>query len=105
MMKGERRKAEDLSRRFPSRQHILAVLIALAAAGLGAVSVLLGLCGPFTDTAADAFCPSVLEIFTLGITTGTTPTTYAPGDPVTRLQMSAFLSRSVDGMLRRSSRR
>jgi hypothetical protein len=42
---------------------------------LGASSVLFGLCGPFTDVAADAFCPFVLEIFYLGITTGTTPTT------------------------------
>jgi hypothetical protein len=51
------------------------------------------------------FCPFVLEIFTLGITTGTTATTYAPGDNVTRLQMAAFLSRSVDGVLKRGSKR
>ena len=71
----------------------------------GAGSGLVGLCGPFTDTAADAFCPSVLEILLLGITTGTTPTTYSPGDNVTRLQMSAFLSRAVDRVLLRGSRR
>jgi hypothetical protein len=47
----------------------------------------------------------VLEIFTLGITNGTTPTTYSPSDNVTRLQMAAFLSRTVDGVLRRGSRR
>ncbi|HEV8116906.1 MAG TPA: hypothetical protein VGQ32_00185, partial [Thermoanaerobaculia bacterium] len=46
-----------------------------------------------------------LEIFTLGITTGTTATTYSPGDSVTRLQMAAFLSRSVDGVLKRGNRR
>jgi hypothetical protein len=78
---------------------------ALAALFGGAASGLLGLCGPFTDTAADAFCPSVLEIFTLGITTGTTATTYSPGDNVTRLQMAAFLSRTVDRVLQRGSRR
>ena len=72
---------------------------------LGASSALLGTCGPFTDVAADAFCPFVLEIFTLGITTGTTPTTYDPAGLVTRLQMAAFLSRSVDGALLRGSRR
>src|SRR5580765_1351013 len=71
----------------------------------GASSVLLGLCGPFTDTAGDAFCPAVLEIFTLGITTGTTPTAYSPGDPVTRLQMAAFLSRTVDRVLQRAGPR
>jgi S-layer homology domain len=72
---------------------------------LGASSVLFGVCGPFTDVAADAFCPFVLEIFYLGVTTGTTPTTYDPTSNVNRLQMAAFLSRSVDGVLRRGSRR
>jgi hypothetical protein len=72
---------------------------------LGASSVLFGVCGPFTDVAADAFCPFVLEIFYLGITTGTTPTTYDPTSNVNRLQMAAFLSRSVDGVLKRGGRR
>ena len=71
----------------------------------GVASGLLGLCGPFTDVAADAFCPFVLEIFYLGITTGTTATTYDPTSNVTRLQMAAFLSRTVDGALKRGSRR
>ncbi|HKF41879.1 MAG TPA: hypothetical protein VKG01_02150 [Thermoanaerobaculia bacterium] len=52
-----------------------------------------------------AFCPFVLEIFYLGITTGTTATTYDPTGNVTRLQMAAFLSRTVDRTLQRSSRR
>jgi hypothetical protein len=81
------------------------VACALGAALLGASSALLGLCGPFTDVAADSFCPFVLEIFTLGITTGTSPTTYDPASSVSRLQMAAFLSRSVDGVLKRGSRR
>ncbi|HKA37395.1 MAG TPA: hypothetical protein VKH43_11295, partial [Thermoanaerobaculia bacterium] len=53
----------------------------------------------------DPFCPFVLEIFYLGITTGTTATTYSPAANVTRVQMAAFLSRSVDGVLRRGSAR
>ena len=61
--------------------------------------------GPFTDEAADAFCPFVLEIFYLGITTGTTATTFDPTSNVSRLQMAAFLSRTVDGVLKRRSRR
>jgi hypothetical protein len=81
------------------------VACAAAAALLGASSALLSVCGPFTDVAADSFCPFVLEIFTLGITTGTTPTTYDPSTSVTRLQMAAFLSRTVDGALKRGSRR
>ena len=47
----------------------------------------------------------MLEIFTLGITTGTTPTTYDPTGNVSRLQMAAFLSRTVDGVLTRGNRR
>ncbi len=62
-------------------------------------------CPPFTDVAGDTFCPFVLEIFYLGITAGTTPTTYDPTANVSRLQMAAFLSRTVDGVLKRGGRR
>src|SRR5215813_586896 len=68
-------------------------------------SVLAGGSGPFTDFTDAGFCPFVLEIFYLGITTGTSPTTYDPSSPVTRLQMAAFLSRTVDGVVRRGRRR
>ena len=78
------------------------VLLALFA---GVTQGVLGLCGPFTDVAADAFCPFVLEVFYLGITTGTTATTYDPASNVSRLQMAAFLSRTVDRTLQRSNRR
>src|SRR5215831_16337230 len=92
--------------RFPAHFHRpLSLLFAVAAFLAGASQGLLGTCGPFTDTAADAFCPFVLEIFTLGITTGTTATTYDPASNVTRLQMAAFLSRTVDNLLKRGGRR
>jgi hypothetical protein len=55
-----------------------AISCALASVIFGGANGLLAVCGPFTDVAADAFCPFVLEIFTLGITTGTWATTYAP---------------------------
>jgi hypothetical protein len=60
----------------------------------GAGSVLFGTCGPFTDTAADAFCPFIQEVFFLGITTGTTPTTWRsyPFAP-----FAAFSMRSATG--------
>ncbi|HKF44090.1 MAG TPA: S-layer homology domain-containing protein [Thermoanaerobaculia bacterium] len=83
---------------------LVTVLSILAVLG-GGVRGLLGNCGPFTDVAADVFCPFVLEIFYLGITTGTTATTYDPTSNVSRLQMAAFLSRTVDGALKRGSRR
>src|SRR5262245_23650614 len=82
----------------------ISALCAVAAAALGAASGLLGLCGPFTDVSDIVFCPFVLEIFYLEITTGTTATTYDPAGNVTRLQMAAFLSRSVDTVLRRNDR-
>src|SRR6266498_3216935 len=88
------------------RLRIFSVSSAVAAVLLsGAAGVLLGTCGPFTDFTDAAFCPFVLEIFYLGITTGTTPTTYDPATAVSRLQMAAFLSRTVDGVLKRGSRR
>ena len=73
------------------------VAAALLAGGAGSV---LGSCGPFTDTAADGFCPFVLEVFTLAITTGTT---RRPIRRMTtnRLQMAAFLSRTVDRSVQR----
>ena len=80
----------------------LAVALSILAGGASAI---LGTCGPFTDTAADAFCPFVLELFTLGITTGTTATTYDPSAGVSRLAMAAFLSRTVDAALKRGSKR
>src|SRR5262245_53071315 len=88
----------------PRRLDFCLISFALAAL-LGGSLGLLGLCGPFTDVAADAFCPFVLEIFYLGITTGATPTTFEPSGNVTRLQMAAFLSRTVDGVLKRGGRK
>ena len=93
-------------RPYRARLGRLLTPLALAAAlTCGAASGLLGTCGPFTDTANDAFCPFVLEIFYLGITTGTSPTTFDPTSDVSRLQAAAFLSRTVDGVLSRGSRR
>ena len=65
----------------------------------------MAVCGPFTDVSDAAFCPFVLEVFYLGITTGTSATTYDPSSSVSRLQMAAFLSRTVDRTLQRGSRR
>jgi hypothetical protein len=84
----------------------ISLLFAVAGTALLAAISRATPCGPFTDVGdTDPFCPSVLEIFTLGITVGTTPTTYDPSGDVTRLQMAAFLSRTVDRALLRGSRR
>lgn len=70
-----------------------------------------GTCGgvtitvPFTDIAGNPFFCQIAEAFFSGLTNGTTPTTYNPGDPVLRDQMAAFVTRTLDQSLRRGSRR
>ena len=90
---------------FRRRRGLLLSTAVAAAILSGAGSALLGVCGPFTDVTDALFCPFVLEIFYMGITTGTSATTYDPTSSVTRLQMAAFLSRTVDRVLTRGSRR
>ena len=85
-----------------ARRAIASLACFAAVLTLGAASLALGVCGPFTDVSDAAFCPFVLEIFYLGITTGTTPTTFDPTGNVSRLQMAAFLSRTVDRTLQRT---
>jgi hypothetical protein len=81
--------------------------LAAAAVLAGALRSVLADCGPFVDvgTGPPNFCPFILEIYSLGITAGTSPTTYSPNDSVTRGQMAAFIARSFDQSLRRASRR
>lgn len=88
-------------------RRVIALGLAAALAFLGGgVSHILAqaTCGPFTDVSGN-LCPSVLEIYTLGITTGTSATTYSPDNTVTRGQMARFLTRTVDQLLLRGGRR
>ena len=49
---------------------------------------------PFTDVATTSPAYNDIgRIYGLGITTGTTPTTYSPANNVTRAQMASFLAR------------
>ncbi len=82
---------------------IIPLVLAIALVG-GATSALLAVCGPFTDVSGP-FCPFILQVYYLGITSGTSPTTYSPDDPVTRGQAAVFIARSFDQSVRRSSRR
>ena len=51
---------------------------------------------PFIDIDLDDYAePHIALIYALGITTGTTATTYSPDDVVTREQMAAFLGRVI----------
>jgi len=70
-----------------------------------------GTCGgatitlPFTDVAAsNIFFCSIAEAFFSGLTNGTSATTYSPDDPVSRQQMAAFTTRTLDQSLKRGQR-
>ena len=62
-------------------------------------------CGPFTDVVNPTYCPFIKEIYNLGITLGTSPTTYDPASNVPREQMAAFLARNFDRGASRTSRK
>ncbi len=86
-------------------KQLLVSLIALLAVAAGAATgALQDSCGPFTDV-SPAFCPYVLEMYYLGITAGTSPTTFSPDNPVTRGQAAVFVSKGVNQAIARSSRR
>ena len=60
---------------------------------------------PFTDVMGNFFFCQIAEAFFSGLTSGTTPTTYSPAQTVTRDQMAAFITRTMDQSLKRGSRR
>lgn len=86
----------------------LLLIITIASSRLRADS---GTCGfatttlPFTDVAGSIFFCDIAEAFFSGLTNGTTPTTYSPGQNVPREQMAAFVTRTLDQSLKRGSRR
>jgi len=61
---------------------------------------------PFTDLGSGtSFCAAIAEAYYTGLTNGTGPTTFSPGSDVTRVQMAAFVTRTLDASLYRGSRR
>jgi DNA-binding beta-propeller fold protein YncE len=60
---------------------------------------------PFTDVMGSPFFCAIAQIYFQGISLGTSPTTYSPGNNVTRDQMAALLSRTQNSVLNRGSRR
>jgi hypothetical protein len=60
---------------------------------------------PFNDVMASPFFCQIAQAFFTGLTNGTTATTYSPTENVTREQMAAFISRTLDQSLQRGSRR
>jgi hypothetical protein len=69
-----------------------------------------GTCGvtvtlPFNDVMASPFFCQIAAAYFSGLTNGTTATTYSPTQPVTREQMAAFTTRTLNQSLTRGSRR
>ena len=85
------------------RALIVPVALAALLAG-GAMHIVQDQCGPFTDV-TPAFCPFILELYYLGITVGTSSTTFSPDDPLTRGQGAVFVAKGLNQALARSSRR
>ena len=60
---------------------------------------------PFTDVMGNSFFCQIAAAYFSGITNGTSATTYTPGATVTREQMAAFTTRTLDQSLKRGSQR
>jgi len=60
---------------------------------------------PFTDVMGSVFFCTIAEAYVTGLTNGTDATHYSPAANVTRDQMSAFITRTLDQSLTRGSKR
>jgi hypothetical protein len=60
---------------------------------------------PFTDVMGNPFFCQIASAYFSGLTAGTSATTYSPSQNVTREQMAAFTTRTLDQSLRRGSQR
>ena len=60
---------------------------------------------PFNDVLASPFFCNIAEAYFTGLTNGTSATGYSPGATVTREQMAAFVTRTLDQSLKRKSKR
>jgi hypothetical protein len=100
-----------LNRRSQFRAALLMALMFIVTIGSSRLRADTGTCGgatttlPFTDVMGNIFFCEIAEAFFSGLTNGTTPTTYSPSQNVTREQMAAFVSRTMDQSLKRGSRR
>jgi hypothetical protein len=60
---------------------------------------------PFTDVQGNVFFCQIASAYFSGLTSGTTATTFSPTQNVTREQMAAFTTRTLDQSLKRGNRR
>jgi hypothetical protein len=99
-------------RQFALRVTLLLTLILIVVFASSRLQADTGTCGgraitlPFTDVpAANGFFCQIASAFFSGLSNGTTATTYSPSDPVTREQMAAFVSRTLEQSIRRNNLR
>ena len=91
---------------------LIVAMIVIIAASTSLKASQTGTCGgqtttiPFDDVLpANVFFCSIAEVYFSALTNGTTPTTYSPANDVTREQMAAFVTRTMDQSLKRGSNR
>jgi DNA-binding beta-propeller fold protein YncE len=100
-----------MNRRTATTAVLLIVAIAMLIAASSKLSADTGTCAgvsvtlPFNDVMGNAFFCQIAEAYFSGLTSGTTATTYSPANNVTREQMAAFITRTLDQALKRGSRR
>ena len=80
-------------------------LVIFAGAGFRVLASCAGFGLPFTDLGATGFCAQIAEAYYTELTNGTSATTYAPGATVSREQMAAFVTRTLDRSVSRGNRR
>jgi hypothetical protein len=89
----------------------LTLAISLIAVATGKLRADSGTCGgaavtvPFNDVGGSIFFCQIAASYFSGLTNGTSGTTYSPDSQVTREQMAAFITRTIDQSVRRGSRR
>jgi hypothetical protein len=97
----------------PLKPRALWLVVAVVTLGVASsqLRAATGSCGgqtitlPFTDVMGNPFFCAIAQVFFQGLTLGTSPTTYAPSNNVTREQMAAFLARTQNSVLNRGSQR
>lgn len=92
-------------RRSVRRFLLVGSLSVLVVAG-GVLKTFAANCGPFEDILdSSGFCPFVLELYYLGIASGTSATMFSPDAPTTRAQSAVFVAGALNQSLIRGSRR
>jgi hypothetical protein len=98
-------------RQLEKRASLLLALVLVLTVASTQMQADTGTCGgqsltlPFTDVQGNGFFCQIASAYFSGLTNGTSATTYSPGNVVTREQMAAFITRTLDQSLKRGSKR